>query len=224
MARGTARLFVAVDVPVSEREELAEWGREAARAVAALGEPRTPPALRPVPVESIHLTLCFLGGRPAAEIDTLAEVLPACAEHACELRVGAPVWLPRRRPRALAAAVADESGGELERLHAQLRDGLAQAVDWQPERRRFRAHITLARVRGGGRRRRREEHGGAGAHGAGRGGPDAQEELSAVTLPATPGLVFAPESITLYRSRLDPAGARYDALASARLLPPRRDG
>src|SRR4051812_12458478 len=170
MPRGAnARLFVAADVPVAEREALAAWGREAVRAVAALGEARTPPALRPVAVEGIHLTLCFLGGRPAAEIDALAGGLPACAEHACELRVAAPVWLPRRRPRALAVTLADESGGELERLQAQLRDALALVVDWQPERRRFRAHVTVARVRGGARRRRRhDEH--DGAAGRGRGG------------------------------------------------------
>jgi 2'-5' RNA ligase len=220
-----ARLFVAADIPDAERATLAAWGREAARAASApVGPPpprepgardadRATPALRAIAEESIHLTLCFLGSRPIVEIESAAAVLPGCAAHACELRVGAPVWLPPRRPRALAVALHDETGGELERLQAQLRDALAEATGWQPERRRFHPHITLVRVRGAGRGRRRERRAPPGA------GPGGQA-ITGASLPPTPALVFAPESVTLYRSRLDPAGARYEALTSCRLLPP----
>jgi 2'-5' RNA ligase len=250
-----ARLFVAVDVPADAREALADWGRRAARAAGAASDPRAPAQLRPVDADSVHLTLCFLGSRPVQEIDQLAAVLPDCAAHASELCVGAPVWLPQRRPRALAVAIADETApagradgheddgsdqggagagagtgrrgrgggsghggaGELERMQLQLRDALAAVSDWQPERRRFRAHITLVRVRGGGRRRR-----GPRASGERHGGVD-PAALTAIALPATPGLAFVPESVTLYRSRLEPSGARYEALASCRLLPPEGD-
>src|SRR5437588_760585 len=106
--RSVARLFVAVDMPAGEREALASWGREAVRAVAALSESRSPPGLRAIDRDNIHLTLCFLGSRPIGEIESIAAVLPDCAAHACELRVGAPVWLPRRRPAALAVAVQDD--------------------------------------------------------------------------------------------------------------------
>jgi 2'-5' RNA ligase len=208
MSRGSvARLFVAVDVPAEGREAIAAWGKEAVRAAAAATEARTLPGLRVIDADSVHLTLCFLGSRPVGEIEAAAAVLPGCAAHACELRLGAPVWLPRRRPRALAVAVSDDPPGELERLHGQLRDALTAATGWEPERRRFRAHITSVRVRGGSRRRR-----------DGRGGLDAAV-LTAVALPATPRVSLLPETLTLYRSVLAPAGARYEALESCRLLP-----
>ena len=41
-----ARLFVAIDLPAAEREPLAAWGRDAARALSAHGETRSPPGLR----------------------------------------------------------------------------------------------------------------------------------------------------------------------------------
>lgn len=208
MPRGSvARMFVAVDVPVDGQEALAAWGKEAVRAAAAAAESRSPPGLRVIDADAIHLTLCFLGARPMGEIETIAAVLPGCAAHACELSLAAPVWLPRRRPRALAVTVADDPAAELERLQLALRDALAAAIGWEPERRRFRPHITAVRVRGGSRRRR-----------DGRGGLDS-DVLTAVALPATPRLSFVPETLTLYRSVLEPAGARYEALASCRLLP-----
>ena len=209
MPRGpAARLFVAADIPADEQEALAAWGKEAARAVSHAGDSRTPPGLRVIEPENIHLTLAFLGSRPVTDIDAVAAVLPACAAHACELEVQAPVWLPRRRPRALAVAVREEGGTELERMQAQVRDALAGAIAWEPDRRRYRPHITVVRVRGGSRRRR---DGHATLDGV---------LLTAVTLPPTPRLRFVPESVTLYRSQLDPGGARYEAMAACRLLPP----
>jgi len=206
--RAAARLFVAADIPVEIQEALAAWGKAASRTVSHAVESRTPPGLRVIEPESIHLTLCFLGARPVSDIDAIAAVLPTCAAHACELELASPVWLPRRRPRALAVAVREEGGEELQRLQAQVRDALAAAIAWEPERRRYRPHITVVRVRGGSRRRR---DGHATLDGA---------LLTAVTLPPTPRLRFMPESVTLYRSQLEPGGARYEALSGCRLLPP----
>ena len=59
---------------------------------------------------SLHLTLCFLGSRPVAEVDALATGVRSCAERACGSRLGAPLWLPARRPRALAVEVHDRDG------------------------------------------------------------------------------------------------------------------
>ncbi len=190
MTRGaTARLFVAVVLPLAVCEELSAWARTAVRAV------HSPGGARLLDSEALHLTLCFLGNRPVAEIEPLAMALGACAEPACELSLGAPLWLPARRPRALAVEVRDR-GGELARLQAALCDALACVGDWRPERRRFRAHVTVARVRGGARAGDRP------------------------VLPATPRLSFAARSVGLYRSWLAPAGASYDCLASCTLQPP----
>ena len=195
----TARLFAALDLPEEVCEELADWGLSVAAATRAAGRGRG--ALRLLGADVMHLTLCFLGSRPVSEIDALAATIPACAGHACELALGAPAWLPARRPRALAVEVHDHDG-ELGRLHDELRSALAGAGGWEPERRRFRAHVTVARVRGGDRRHRRGETAAA--------WPEP---------PPTPQMSFFGESLTLYRSHLGPGGATYEPLARCSLLP-----
>jgi 2'-5' RNA ligase len=204
MSRGaTARLFVAVDPPLAVREELAGWARSVAVAARALGSARG--ALRLLEGQSLHLTLCFLGSRPVGEIDALAGALAAAGEHTCELSVGAPLWLPPRRPQALAAEIHDH-GGELERVQQELSAALCSVSSWQPERRRFRSHITVARLRRGGRSRHSSVE------------RSAREGLEQ-SLPATPRLSFTPQAVVLYRSWLSREGASYEALASSELAP-----
>ena len=199
MSRGaTARLFVAVDPPAEVCEELAAWARVAAGTLdvrSSRGRRRPPRLLDP---GSLHLTLCFLGARPAAEIDTIAAAIASCEGSGGELRVGAPVWLPPRRPRALAVEVQDETG-ELAALQTEVTRAIAAASDWEPERRRFRGHVTVARL------------------GAGVRWPSGDFEPA---LPATPPLRFRPSAVVLYRSWLSRAGASYEPLASSELHGP----
>lgn len=205
MSRGaTARLFVAVDPPLQVREELVDWGRRVA--VEARSRGGNGASVRVLAASSLHLTLCFLGSRPVGEIDTLAAAIGACDERACELSVGAPLWLPPRRPRALAVAVHDHDG-TLAQVHARMCSALSSVSGWQPERRRFRPHITLIRVARGAF--------GARQASADRSGREHQ-------LPATPWLSFVPEEIVLYRSWLAPDGASYEALARSELTPSAR--
>lgn len=194
-AKATARLFVAVDPPPPVRARLAAWARDAlaGSGLRAAGGP-----LRLLDVQALHLTLCFLGERPAQDVDAIDAALEACAVGVGELTIGAPLWLPAKRPRTLAVEVHD-GAGELGRLHDALARAIAQATAWEGERRRFRGHITLARVRGRGR----------GARTLAALGP----------LAATPRLGFTPEAVTLYRSTLAPGGSVYEPLASSRLLP-----
>ena len=185
-----ARLFAALELPGEVTAELTAWARaalprEQRAGVRLLGE------------ELMHVTLCFLGARPVAEIDALAGEILASAPTPLALVLGAPVWLPPRRPRALAVEVGDGDGGLLD-LQEQLSAALAAVSSWQPERRRFRAHVTVARVRG------RER--GAAASVADR-----------AVLPATPPLRFGPAAIALYRSWLSPSGASYEQLAAVDL-------
>jgi len=197
--RATARLFVAAEVPGSAREQLAGWARSAASAVQPAGAPRPMRLLDP---ENLHLTLCFLGSRPVEEIAAIGSTLSACAADVGELSVGAPLWLPRARPRSLAVAIHDEGGG-LADLQAAVTGAIAESTGWEPERRRFRAHVTVARTRG---------RPAAGFSAGGRAGGGAY-------LPATPQLRFSAESLTLYRSWLSPAGAAYEVVATCALSP-----
>jgi RNA 2',3'-cyclic 3'-phosphodiesterase len=193
-----ARLFVAVDPPAEACEELVAWTRAAAAGLGLRAGKGGRSPLRLLSPETLHLTVCFLGSRPVAEIDTIAGALSSCSGPVGELRVGAPVWLPPRHPRALAVEVQD-SGGELAALHAEVSRAIAAVSSWEPERRRFRAHITLARI--GARSMPRSSRGES-------------------PLPATPPLRFTPAALILYRSWLSRTGASYEPLASWELAPP----
>jgi 2'-5' RNA ligase len=153
--------------------------------------------LRRVPAASLHVTLCFLGHRPAAEVDAIGAAVASVAAPVADLRLAAPAWLPPRRPRVLAADL-DDPGGASVALQAALSADLAALGVYTPERRPFRPHVTVARVRQGRRAR------------AGPLGP----------LPGA-GAPFAAAALTLFRSRLSPRGASYEPLVRLALQRPR---
>ena len=175
------RLFAALDLPVDVRTTLAGW---AASSVG--GDER----LRLVPADSLHVTLVFLGERPDA--DAAAAALPAVLGPAPPLTVDGPLWLSPRRPHVLTAALADPSGG-LARIQSAVLEAMVRSAGHEAEGRRFRPHVTVARVRG---------------------------RLRPFELPAPPALEFLPPAVTLYRSNLSPptrGPARYEAVASVPL-------
>ncbi len=186
-ARASARLFVALDPPAEVGEELLRWARGAVRGSAGLDRPRL------LASESLHVTMVFLGERPFEEIDALAEAMAEAAGRgrACTLETGAPIWLPPRRPRSLAVEVRDDDGA-LAPMQRDLAGALCAAAGLPAPPRRFRAHLTLARTRGG--------------------------TTHADHMPPTPALRFPAEEIVLYRSRLEPRAARYERLAAAPLM------
>lgn len=188
----TARLFVAVDPPEDVCDRLAEWARGAVR--EASGDAREGASPRVLDPGLLHVTLCFLGSRPVGEIDLLATQLAGCEGSVGELSVGAPLWLPPRRPRALAVELHDE-GEKLGRLQASVvaavEEVVGEALDGAPRigaKRHFRPHVTVARL--------------------GRGQAPRQRAL-----PPTPALSFVPTELMLYRSWLSPQGASYEAVA-----------
>jgi RNA 2',3'-cyclic 3'-phosphodiesterase len=187
MPRGvTARLFVAVELPAQMRAELAHWGHAAARSVRTSGG-----RLRALDSELLHLTLCFLGEQPVGEIGAIDDAVAATCGQAPpigELELGAPLWLPRRRPHALAVEVHDDLC-ELAALCGALARALAAACGLEVERQRFHPHVTVARLRP------REAPGERG-------------------LPATPALSFSPRSVTLRRSWLTSPEVTYETLAT----------
>ena len=175
-AGGPLRLFVALELPERARAALVAF-RDAA------GDPAI---WRPVAPEAIHLTLAFLGRRPAEDVATIGPVLRSAAGPAPRLALGGALLLPPRRARVLCASLADPDG-TLAALQARVSDGLAAAGVYVPEKRPFRAHATVARLRSGAR---------------------APRSLDAAPEP----LEIAGEALTLFVSRLHPHGARYEAL------------
>jgi 2'-5' RNA ligase len=91
----------------------------------------------------------------------------------------------------------DDPDGELAGVQGRVSEAMSEVSGWEPQRRRFRAHVTVARMREG-----------------------ALGKSYARPLEPTPQLSFVPVSIVLYRSWLAPAGATYEALETCELAPP----
>jgi RNA 2',3'-cyclic 3'-phosphodiesterase len=181
-----ARLFVALELPEPVRLALGQWRSDRLGAVD--------PGLRMTRPDDLHVTLCFLGSRPIDEIGAVAAacgVVSGCARPV--LTVGGPAWLPPRRPRVLAVDLDDQQG-TLGRLQAELASALVRGGLYEPERRPFRAHVTVARVA-------------------------ARARVAAVELPPPAPLSFVGASVVLMRSRLGLDGARYEALTAIALGP-----
>ena len=183
------RLFVALDLPEWAKAGLGGWGR------MALADP----ALRPVEPESLHITLAFLGYVPEKEIPRLAEIVESSRGPAPAIELGDPAPRPERgRPRLFALPA--ESPGAVA-IQAALEERLVAARLFEPERRPFWPHVTVARVR-------REERGSKRpAPVAKRPGP----------LPKDLSQSFQGVRLTLYLSQIQPQGAQYTPLAQVEL-------
>jgi 2'-5' RNA ligase len=179
------RLFVALELPAAARTAVELWSRERLRDVAGL---------RLLEPESFHVTLCFLGRRSVAEVGPIASACRRLGRNRqLMLALGAGLWLPARRPRVVAIELSDGDGA-LARLQSELARALQAGGWYQPEPRRFLAHVTVARV--------------------GRGTPPAP--LSLELAPPLP-LRFVSTAVTLYRSHLGSEGARYQPLETVGL-------
>jgi RNA 2',3'-cyclic 3'-phosphodiesterase len=178
-----ARLFVALELPPMVRTALHQWRSEQLQGVAGV---------RGIEPEALHVTLCFLGSQPAEQIDGIAA---ACgAVKACPrpvLSLGEPRWLPPRRPRVLAVGLEDR-GLALARVQGELADVLRAGGWYEPERRPFLAHVTVARAAGEG-------------------------PVRPANPPSPVPISFVGTSVALLRSRLSGAGARYERLAAVAL-------
>jgi RNA 2',3'-cyclic 3'-phosphodiesterase len=175
-------MFVALDPPPEARAALAAWRDE-----LLAGRPE----LRPVPERALHVTLVFLGWQSEKDAERVAAAAFGAAGglEAPLLTPAGVEAVPPRRPRLFALDLADEGGRA-----AWLQAGVSKALEpwYEPEKRPFWPHITLARVK-------------RGAHADGPG------EL------APPAEPFAAAELTLYRSTLRPQGALYEPLAQLAL-------
>lgn len=184
-----ARMFVALDLPDRVREGIARWGREEL----------VDPALRPVPQESLHITVAFLGFRPQGDAERVAAALSECAEPAPLIELGDPVAKPSLRQARLFALPALSPGTE--QIAARLGGMLEAERLYEPEKRPFWPHLTVARVRSASRGSRRP----------------APVERPPGGLSQELSQPFYGVRLTLYRSVLQPQGALYSPLAQVEL-------
>ena len=167
-------------------EGAATWARQAFGPVQELR------LLRP---EALHVTLVFLDYQAERDIERIAELSLGAGGEAFELAAEGTVPVPRSRPR-LYALDLDDAGGALGRWQASLSERLEAAGLYEPEKRPFWPHVTLARVR---KRQRRAK---------------LPRQVEVPELPAALRRPFTAGRVTLFRSTLKPSGAVYDALAS----------
>jgi 2'-5' RNA ligase len=176
----SARLFLAVEVAEDDRQALHAWGQE------VVGDDR---GMRVVDPAQLHLTLAFLGHRALDEIEPLAELVTGWEGRAAPpLRTAGALWLSPRRPHVLTVAV-DDVDGALGAVHDQVWTALEE-LGHERERRRYRPHLTVARVRHGW-------------------------TAPGTALAPAPERALRAEGLVLFRSWLGGGPARYEALARA---------
>jgi RNA 2',3'-cyclic 3'-phosphodiesterase len=184
------RLFVALDLPDATLERLAGWRDRTLGAV---------PGARLVPHSSLHVTLVFLGYQYERDVERIASLCFDEQAGPFELRLTEVTAVPPRRPRLYALGLEDVDEA-LVAWQAVLSDRLHAARLYEPEKRPFWAHVTLARGKRDRALARLDEP------------PGVPAELTAA---------FVPERATLYRSTLTPRGAIYDPLVRMELAPMR---
>jgi 2'-5' RNA ligase len=178
------RLFVAVNLPSSVRDAIQ----------TAIDEfPVQDPPWRWVGPENWHLTLKFLGEIRAAQIDSLDSMLyEAARRHRCfDMTLGAFGGFPNlRHPRVLFYEV-ERGVRELEHLAADVDAAVEKSLGLEPEKRRFHAHATVARVKEAL-------------------SPDVIARFARV--PPCPAGVIRVDSFELMQSRLQRTGAQYSVV------------
>jgi 2'-5' RNA ligase len=165
------RLFLALRLPEPVLDALEAWQ------VAFDG-------VRVVPRSRLHITLAFLGSRPAAELETIVGALRAAA-------ASAPADLPLapsgyRETRSVAMLVLDDPGGGARALAEDVQGRLEALGVYRRERRPWLPHVTVARFR----------------------------ERPRLELVPPRMRTFVPSDAAAYLSRLHPEGAQYVVLES----------
>jgi RNA 2',3'-cyclic 3'-phosphodiesterase len=185
-----ARLFVALDLPQDVRAGLVDWQQ------TALADP----ALRVVRPEALHITLVFLGYQAEKDVKAIAKAALATDASAPAVELAAdPVGVPPgKRPRLVALGANSE---ETVALQAGVEERLVAGGFYDPEKRPFWPHLTVARVR-----------------------PEAPKSRKPALIRTQPHPLpehmfrfFRPTRLVLFKSHLRRTGAEYEAMAELEL-------
>lgn len=170
------RLFVGLPLPEALRQRLA-------------GLASGLPGARWVAAENLHVTLRFIGEVDDGQAEDIDAALALIRAPAFAVTVGGVGCFDRgRQVHTVWAGV--EAGEAIGHLYEKVESAVVRA-GCGPERRKFKAHVTLARLRGTPVRR-------------------VGEYMQ--TRQGFLGGAFTAERFTLFRSHLGHAGAHYEAL------------
>ena len=178
------RAFIAIELPEETKQELQELAGQLRRAGIRASW---------VKPDRMHLTLRFLGEIDEDQAETIAGHLvreySGRAPFECAVE-GAGAFPNVRRPSVLWAGVGPLEGG-LADIQA-VAEQAASGAGLKPERRRFRPHLTLGRIRK----------------------PEAAGHLGRALAPLRTfrGKPFPVRGVTLFSSTLTPEGPVYERI------------
>src|SRR6266545_412539 len=121
--RERLRLFVAFLLPKTAVRALVRWQRDQLDA---------PEGARIVPEGNLHVTVAFLGSRPAGELQPIAGALRAAAANAAPPVLTAARY---RETRSVGMLVCDDEQGRASRIAEDVHRRLQQLGVYQPEKR-----------------------------------------------------------------------------------------
>jgi 2'-5' RNA ligase len=183
------RVFFGVELA----DEVKAWAAEVSARLRRRVEKAPPRAvIRWVDPENLHVTLWFVGEVTDERFEALTAATHApYPTDAFRLGLsGTGAFPPSGAPRVLWIGLT-AGVDHLRSLYAELARRLAP-LGLEPERREYSPHLTIARIKDVQRR-------------------DALAVRNAVATP-TDVFVTGVSAVTLFRSRLSPKGARYEAL------------
>lgn len=132
------RLFLALRLRDDDLDRLVAWRASALRGCEAAE------GCRLVPRDDLHVTLAFLGARPARELDGIVAALRTACAGAGPIALAPARW---RTTRSVGMLVLDDAGGRAAALAGRLHAALAALGGYRPEARPWTAHLTLCRFR-----------------------------------------------------------------------------
>jgi 2'-5' RNA ligase len=129
------RLFCALQLPSAALEGLVRWQADVFEGVDGI---------RVLAREQLHVTLAFLGRRPAEELEPIAGELREAARAAA-----APTLTVRgyRETRSVGMLVCDDAGGVAASLAVDLHERLERLGVYEREQREWLPHVTVIRFR-----------------------------------------------------------------------------
>lgn len=133
------RVFVALPLP----EPVAVAASEVAIALSAAGED-----VRAVAPADLHVTLAFLGNRPTSELEAIGRALDATARDQAPIPLHALRLAAFGGGGAIALRMASSEEVRMRAIHASVVAHLVQIGAYEPERRAWQPHVTIARRRG----------------------------------------------------------------------------
>jgi RNA 2',3'-cyclic 3'-phosphodiesterase len=127
------RLFLALRLPDEVRNVLAEWAEGYLHGTGRL-----------VRREDLHVTLAFLGARPAGDLDSIVGALRDAAARAGPIELAPAGW---RETRSVGMVRLDDAGGAAGELAGDLHGRLEALGVYRREARPWLAHVTVVRFR-----------------------------------------------------------------------------